>query len=309
MLRLSVLVVLAVGWTGPARGQSAGLAFLRFGSDAAAVAMGDGGVATSDDAFSVYWNPAGLATAATNSAALSHVIWFGNVRTYALGSRFRAGQKGGVGVFVNAASVGDIAVRERPGDPSGFFDAQFTSIGVAYGRQVGPLRVGAGVKYLSERIFVEEATGYAFDVGAQLALADDAVLIGGAWQNLGRMDELDEDATPLPRMVRGGLAVRPFRILTAFDEADVFHLLANVEVSHIPPMELTQLHLGLAAQVLDIIRVRGGYIGTLSDTDGDVRRFTFGAGLVYEALLFDYAFLPFQDGFGSGHVLTVSYRW
>ncbi|ARA93491.1 hypothetical protein AWN76_010205 [Rhodothermaceae bacterium RA] len=289
----------------PAGAQDAGLAFLRIGSNAAASAMGDGGVAYTRDAFATYWNPAGLAAAASNGAALSHVIWLGNVRTYALAGRFRAGRRGGVGVFVNATSSGNLQAREGPtAEPDGFFDAQFVSVGAAYGRRFGPLRLGAGVKYLSERLYVNDATGYAVDLGAQLGLWQEGLLLGAAWQNLGRMNALEATATPLPRLLRAGVAVRPFRILAARDGAEVLHLLLNAELSHVFPEERTQLHAGGSARVLDIIWLRAGVI-----TDDAVRRFTFGAGLDYSALVFDYAFLPFDSGFGRGHVLTLSYAW
>lgn len=305
MIRRLALVLALMAISRPAAAQETGLAFLRIGSNAAASAMGDGGVAYTRDAFATYWNPAGLAAGASNSASLSHVIWLGDVRTYALASRFQVGQRGGVGVFINATSSGDLEAREGPTtDPDGFFDAQFVSIGAAYGRRFGPLRIGASAKYLSERLYVNDATGYAFDVGAQLGLLQEGLILGGALQNLGEMNELAAAATPLPRLLRAGVAVRPFRILAELDGTEVLNLLVNTEVSHIFPEDRTQLHVGGSARVLDIIWLRAGLI-----TDDAVRQFTFGAGLDYSSLLFDYAFLPFESGFGSGHVLTLGYHW
>lgn len=305
MTRILLLIALVGLGVVPVAAQESGLTFLRIGANATSSAMGDGGVAYSRDAFSTYWNPAGLAAGTSNSAALSHIFWIADARIYALGGRFGAGENGGFGLFLNATSVGDIPERSEPGDPDGFFDVQFINFGVAYGRQFGPLSLGVGIKYLSERIYVDDATGYAVDVGARLVVLDEAVQVGAALQNLGEMDELDVVATPLPRMMRAGIAVQPFRIITAIDGADVLNLLLNAEVSHVIPDEQTRVHIGAAAQVLDIIRVRAGFITNDAFRSGP----TFGAGLDYSPLEFDYAFIPFADGFGSGHALTVSYAW
>jgi hypothetical protein len=66
--------------------------------------------------------------------------------------------------------------------------------------------------------------------------------------------------------------------------------------------EETFLHFGLEGEILEVITVRGGYF-----TNDDLRRFSAGAGLLYESFQFDYAFLPFRSGFGTGQVLTLLY--
>lgn len=291
----------------PAHAQS-GLTFLRIGTNAGAQGMGDAGVAYSDDAFATYWNPAGLAAASTNLAALSHHVWVAETRTYAFATRFQAGEGAGFGLFATATDTGDLESRDRPGEPTGLFEAQFVTAGIAYGRSFGPVRGGVSAKYISEEIFTERATGYAFDLGLQATLLNENLHLGVALQNLGDMNELDQVASPLPRMLRAGVAVRPFRILTELDGSTLLNALLVVEVSHLFPEEggeLTQWHFGAEAQVLDMVVVRAGYLS--NDTLRDV---TVGAGLTYNAFVFDYAVLPFEGGFGGpGHILTLSYAW
>lgn len=301
------LVLLASILVLPVQAQS-GLSFLRIGTNAGAQGMGDAGVAYSTDAFATYWNPAGLAAGSKNLAALSHHIWVADTRTYAFSSRFRAGEGAGLGIFATATDTGDFESRERPGEPTGVFQAQFVTAGLAYGRAFGPIRAGASVKYISEEIFTERATGYAFDFGLQASLFSENLYLGAALQNIGEMNELDQVASPLPRIFRAGVGIRPFRILTELDGSTLLNALITVEVSHLFPEEgrdLTQWHLGAEAQVLDMVVVRAGYLS--NDTLRDV---TVGAGISYSTFIFDYAVLPFENGFGGpGHILTLTYAW
>lgn len=304
-MKQSLAFVLVLLLVGEAKGQDSGLAFLRIGTNAAAGAMGDAQVSNSNDAFSTYWNPAGLAAATSNSAGLSHHIWVAQTRTYSLAARFSSGNNGGVGLFLTALDSGDIEARENPGSPDGVFDAQFVSVGASYGRSFGPVRLGTSVKYLSERIFTNNATGYAFDFGLQADLFNEGLKLGAALQNIGEMSELSEVATELPRTLRAGVSLYPFRVLAMTDGTVLLNAFVTGEVSHIFPSETTRYHLGLAAEVVELVTVRAGYV-----TNDALRGITIGGGLGSNGFLFDYAFMPFDDGFdGPGHVLSLLYLW
>lgn len=303
-----VLWLVVLGAAGrPAQAQDtrdSGLAFLRIGVNAAALAMGDAGVAASQDAFSTFWNPAGLAVMPTNSAAASHRIWIGDLRTYDLAARFRVGPRGGLGLAVTAVDSGDLEAFDLTGEPAGVFSAQFVSVGLSYGRRLGPLQAGATVKYLSERIFDESASGYAVDLGLQLALLDGGLRLGGALQNLGEMSDLATEATELPLTVRVGAAAYPFHLIATDDGGAVLGAMLVAEVSHLFPSEMTRFHAGLGVEVMELLVLRSGLL-----TNDGARKLTFGGGLRYERLVFDYAFVPFETGFGTGHVLTLHYHW
>ena len=291
----------------PALGQNgeSGLAFLRNGTNASAAAMGDAQVATSNDAFSTYWNPAGLAHATTNSMALSHHIWIADTRTYSLAGRFQMGSNGGIGVFVTALDSGDLDARDGPGPSTGVFDAQFISAGVAIGRSFGPVRVGVTAKFLSESIFENNSTGYAFDFGVQADFLQKALQVGAALQHVGEMNELNVVQTELPRTMRGGLAIFPFRILALNDGAELIKAYLTGEVSHVFPSETTRFHYGAAAEVVELVTLRIGYVHKDS-----LRGISAGGGIESNGFIFDYAVLPFDEGFGGpGHVLSLLYNW
>ncbi len=305
MKQVAILAVLFVLTCGHVMGQdTAGLAFLGIGTNAAAGAMGDAQVSNSRDAYSTYWNPAGLAAAQSNSAALSHHIWVAQSRVYSLAARFNSGKSGGLGLFLTALDSGSLESRENPGPPDGNIDVQFISVGASYGRSFGPVRLGATVKYLSERIPPESATGYAFDFGFQADFLNEGVKVGAALQNIGEMNELNEVATELPRTLRAGVSVYPFRVLAMADGSVLLNAFLTGEISHIYASESTRYHLGLAAEVVELVTVRAGYIA-----EDELRGITFGGGLGSNGFLFDYAFMPFDNGFGSGHILSLLYLW
>ncbi len=291
--------------TGVSAAQDGGLSFLSIGTDAAALALGDAGVATRGGSFSTYWNPAALADGEKNHLGASHHIWIADVRTYGISGSFKSGKSSGVGLFVTATGSGDLEARDRPGEPSGTFDAQFISTGASYGRGIGPVRAGITVKYLTERIFTNSATGYAFDFGLQYATAENAFRFGVALQNVGRMDELNAVRTRLPRMLRVGAVIYPFRILTALDGATFLNTSIQVEVSRNTALKQTQFHGGVEAEVLETVAARIGYLS--NDT---LRDFSAGLGISMDPLSFDYAVIPFDDGFGGpAHILTLTYAY
>ncbi len=299
----------------PAHAQQSGLSFLRIGAGAASAGMADAYVAHGRDAFAAHWNPSGLAVSGGNTVAVSHYLWIADVRSYAVSSRFQAGKNGGIGLFVLGAGSGDLEARDRPGDPDGLFSAQFLSFGAAYGRRFGPLRLGLTAKFLSERIYTEDAAGFAVDVGLQADALRGGLRVGAALQNVGRMSELNLEATPLPRTLRAGAAVYPFRIVAEQDQTRLLNTFITAEAAYLFPAggdglvtdyenEL-RIHTGLAAEVMEMVTLRAGLV-----TNDAVRRFTFGAGIEYGSFGVDYAFLPLQEGFGGpGHFLTLAYHW
>ncbi|MEX2399683.1 MAG: PorV/PorQ family protein [Rhodothermales bacterium] len=301
-LIFALFLCLAIG---PATAQKSGLSFLRIGPNAEAGAMGDAQVAHTADAYSTFWNPAGLAAAERNSASLSYYAWVLDTHTYSAAARFRMGSRGAIGLFATAMGSGDLEARTGPGEPDGTFGVEFVSAGASYARQVGPIRAGVTAKHLTERIFTRTAYGYAVDVGLQLDLLGGDVGAGAVLQNVGKMSELDEEATNLPRAARFGVAVYPLDVLLSDDDAILLRTLLTAEVAHFFETDETRVHVGAAAELLDTIVLRGGYV-----TNDALRGLSLGLGFRYDGVVFDYAFVPFASGFeGPGHLLTMSYGW
>lgn len=303
------LVVLCA-FTKPVRAQESGVGFLRIGTNAAAMALGDASVALSSDAFSTYWNPAGLA-AASNSVAASHHIWVREVRTYNLAGRLAVGTRGGLGVFATAAGSGNLP-GDAASDPGGTPEIQFVNVGAAYGHSFGPTRAGLTLKYISDRNEIYRTSGVAADLGVQADLFRQALRLGMAMQNMGRVREASSIAAPLPAMLRIGVAAFPLRVLAGDGVSPLLNAFVTGEVSHDLTRERqapggydrTHLHVGAGVEIFDLATVRAGYVSGY-----DFRSVSVGAGLSQGSFQVDYAFVPFDGGFGTGHVLSVMYRW
>lgn len=289
-----------------ASAQTTGLSFLKMGTSAEGMALADGSTALPSEAFATYYNPAGLADLDSSSAAVSHNIWVLDTRTYNAAVGLQTSSSSAWGFSVSAASSGEIEARTGPTDePDGLFRAQFATVGVSYARAVGPLRVGVTGKYLTERIATADANGYALDAGLQLPLMEGDLRFGLAAQHFGSMQELDTEATALPRTIRGGLAVWPFRMVTRLDQLPLLTAMVTVDVTHRPRTDHTQVHVGAASRLFDLLTVRTGYVSNEA-----IRRFTFGSGIQLDPIEFDYAYIPVRAGFGTAaHVLTLGYDW
>jgi len=298
-----LLAILFSGFAPLASAQDSGLSFLAVGTNAEALAKGDAGVASSGGAFASYWNPAGLAIGGTREISVSHHVWIADTRTYALNGGFSIGEKAGFGVFVVATGSGDLEARQNPGESDGLFNAQFVSAGISAARAFGPIRIGSTIKFLSERIFTNSANGYGFDFGLQTQFLSESVLFGATYSNLGKMDELNAEATELPEIGRIGVEVFPFRMMTALDGEIFLSTSILFEASRNYVTETTNLHFGLSAEVLETVTARVGYL-----SNDFLRDYSVGLGIDITNLMFDYALLPFESGFGGpAHILTLTY--
>jgi len=291
-------------FTSSAMGQNTGLSFLRIGVNARAASMGDAQTSSIHNAFATYWNPAGLAEG-KKSLAGSHRIWVGDIRAYDIAAQIPSRLGGTWGVALTATDSGDLEARTQPGTPDGTFSAQFISAGLSYARTLLGLRAGLTIKYLRERIFDANASGYAVDFGIQADALDGRMNLGASLRNFGRMSMLETERTPLPGLLQGGIALSPLQIIAAFDETRLLDLMMSIETSHLFDENLTRFHLGCTITIMDLVDLRGGYI-----SNDELRSYTFGIGLFFDRIDTDYAYIPFRDGFnGPGHILSLLYHW
>ena len=285
--------------------QESGLPFLQVGVDAQGMATGEAATASASGAFASFWNAAGLASQTGNEIGLAHHRWVGTTRTYAVGARFSSGESSGVGLFLLANDSGSLEERTIQGPPTGTFSAQYLSVGVSYARSFGPIQIGASTKYLSERIADASANGYAVDVGIQGAVKGTAAGFGIAANNLGSISELEATSTTLPAIVRAGIFVFPFRVVSWLDNAALLTAQIEAEASYLLNDERVRFHFGTSAELFEMLSARVGYV-----TNDALRGFTIGLGLRAAVLNVDYAIVPFEGGFGGpGHVISLRYGW
>lgn len=263
-----------------------GFPFLVLGSGARGAALAEAMTALGDEeAASV--NPAALRVRGRRTFALTHGAWVQDLSHDCLSLVF-AGPESVWGIAAQIVQAEGIERRVGPtAEPLGTFGVYEGSIGVNYARPWhSRLWMGAGLKAIRQVVATQTASGAALDLGVMVALGD-RLHLGAAVRNLGRMDELDREATPLPRMVRLGLVYRPLP-----------SLLISWEAQQIRSRDAT-LHLGGEWRLADRLAVRGGY------QTADGRGLSVGFGLTFRSWVVDYAFVPLRAGLGEGHRLGV----
>lgn len=290
LIILFVFTNLALPGDNPA---STGLSFLKIGVGSRAVGMGGAFTGLADDPSATYWNPAGLARIEGANLLFSHNEWLQDISNEFVAVNFSAG-KNAFGVSLMNNNVGGIERRvEATEDPLGEVDAHDVMLGLSYARMLSQrLSLGATVKFIYEKIYIEESSGMAVDVGVLYQSTIEGLNAGLSLQNFGFISELKEEAVNLPQTVRAGVAyLLPFlvvrgKIILAADFVQVFE-----STSH--------LNMGFEYNLKDFFALRLGY-----QTGYDDKGFHTGFGVKYSRYRFDYAFVPFTSDLGNSHRIS-----
>lgn len=296
---LALALVLAAPAVVSAQTGASGMAFLKFGAGGRSIAMGDASVAGATLGEALYYNPARAAADGRSALTAMYQDYIQDITTSYLGG---VAQFDGwtLGVHMGLTTVRDIEVRDMPGEPQGRFDSQNLSTGLTLATALADdLHAGVTVKYLYEKIYVDDAGGYGVDLGlAYRTGAADAwlpVSVGVALANLGSMSALRTEATELPTILRYGATwTLPMAALRGGLTVEANGVGMLREKTH-------HLHVGAEVDYEQSIFLRAGYM-----TGYDVKGFTAGFGAAYAMLVIDYAVTPFSENFGTAHTVSVS---
>jgi hypothetical protein len=172
------------------------------------------------------------------------------------------------------------------------------------GELIRDLDVGIAVKYISTKIEASAATG-AVDLGtrwrARFFGTEAAYALAATIRNLGGQLKFHNVADPLPTTVVIGQTLRPFKPLT---------LSLNIIAPHnaTPYASIGAEFRASMGEALSAA-LRAGHNGRTSSSDvGGSTGFTFGAGINFRRLSFDYAWTP-VGALGDTQRVTVSYRF
>jgi hypothetical protein len=281
-----------------AQAGKSGLAFLKLGVSGRAVSMGDAASANVAGAAATHYNPAGVFSNASGAIEflLMHKEWIQDVRSQFLGASIRLNDESALGFSVNTATVSDIQIRTRPGISEGTFTSRDFSFGLSYARSFSDeLKVGLTAKYLFEKIFLEEANGFAFDIGAQYKTPIDNLSAGLALTNLGSMNVLRSESITLPALLRVGPAYS-----LALDDFTSQAIIA-ADLLYILPEKKAYVNIGGELLFSNVVAARVGY-----QLGSNARGFSAGAGVKYDLFNVDYGFAPLSADLGSGHTFSLT---
>lgn len=269
-----------------------GLAFLKLGVTSRAISMGEAVVSNISDAAATHYNPAALFNGSKGNIMFMHNEQVLGVRTEFLAAKMKM-NKFAFGLSVNNTAVDDIEVREIPGESVEKFTAQNFSMGLSVGYRVNEmLTLGMTGKFLFEKIYIDNASGFAFDFGG--LYVKDMLSLGLAISNLGSMSELRSESTKLPSSVRGGA--------TYMIPVTGLESMLRVSAEGYKVLDGGKFHAHTGAEFLykDFLALRVGY-----QSGYENKSITTGIGLIYKSINLDYAFVPYKFSQGSSHTITL----
>ena len=286
------MVMSAVAFTA---GLDGAFSAFKNGIGARALAMGGAFVAVCDDATAMVWNPAGLAQLDdTRLAAMS-------VNLLEVGATHRF-----VGLTTSFANLGvglgweNMSVEGSNQDAEGAILGSFTwtesvFIGSLATNVLDVAMVGANVKYyMADDGFGVSSTGFGFDLGLLVSLADMFVIGVNASDLGGTAIERPDTIDTVTGLYKAGVAVKLAE--------GKFVLAADVDFDG---TTLGNTHIGAEFRVIDELALRGGVV-LLPDFDDYY--LTVGAGINVAGLYVDAAYL-LNDTLGVGsdtHMLVLS---
>ncbi len=254
--------------------------------------MGEAVSSITDDGTAVYYNPARLFNGAKNNVTLMHNASVADYTIDYIGTKI-SWSRFAFGVGIHSASVSDIEIRNSPGAVIDKFSSRDLSIGLSLAYKVNEnISLGVTPKFLYEKIYIDEASGLAFDFGANYT--KNSLNMSFVVANVGSINELKNESTKLPTYVRFGGSYKTGKgNLSYLFGADGFKVMDG---------GIFHLHTGAEVGYKETIFLRAGY-----QTQYENKNFTAGVGLKYKGLNVDYAFVPYKNQFGSSNSFSLGF--
>ncbi|MBN2185326.1 MAG: PorV/PorQ family protein [Candidatus Krumholzibacteriota bacterium] len=275
---------------------TSGFVFLRLGNGARASGMGEAYTAVSDDATSIYWNPAGLASVEGVQLNVTHSEWLLDIRLeqVSIADEFYGGV---VGLGFTGVYYGEF---DRYGDtpsltPDGTFAPYDLALSLGYARDIIPnLSAGIAAKLIYEKIDFESATGYALDLGISHRSKIEGLTLAASMLNLGPQAKFVEEQFYPPFQMRFGAS--------HLTEKEWLRGSLIVAADAVFPNDSgSKFHTGLEYLYHNLLAVRFGY-----KSGYHVQGSSMGFGIIYRNLRFDYSYAAIADDLGDVHRFSIN---
>jgi hypothetical protein len=282
---------------------STGAAFLRIGTGARAVGMGEAQTAIADSAEAVFWNPAGIGLVKYPEIELMHL-------SYLVGISYEAGaivlpikDFGNLGFGFSYLSSGSMdktveSFGDYLVDGSFAYTAMLGMLAFASKMTLSEteyLNVGFGLKFVTDTVDTSSVFGAGLDAGVIYNTLT-GFYAGAAVLNAGM---LFSGSTLLPLTFKAGVGNR-FKI-------DDKHTILGTIDGVVPFETKMKANIGIEYSFDKMIFVRAGY-----KLNYDIDSFTLGAGFVSHTdpqFELNYAFVPARDDIGLTHRISAGVRF
>ncbi len=299
---------------------SSGAQFLKIPICAKESGMAGAVVGLTDDASSIFWNPAGIAKVNNVNIHFSYMKWFGLFDMNSASVAYNLGDWGVVGASAVMFSTGQIEIttEQAPNGTAQYYDAQDIAIGVSYAKYLTEnFNVGLTVKYINQGIWNETASGFAFDIGTQYALDFQHLTIAMSMTNFGsnlkfegsdlEVRKQSDPNYPVSRSAPADLRTSEyplplnFQVGVSFDvfKSEFMKIVGEVDAVH-PNDNNERLQFGTEIAFFDRFYLRGGYL-----YNHDTQKFALGAGANVPA---GNTIINFSYSYSNYAILPVVHR-
>lgn len=309
VLFLAAAAARAGDYTRDAIGTS-GSDFLLFDIGARGIAMGGAYTAVTDDAYSLYWNPAGLTRIPRFSASAMGGDYVAGIKYGALYAAQRVNDASVLGAGVRYRDVGQIAQTDLAGNSLGNFHPRDYVAELGWGQSIYDLsdsevdvKMGVAARWIHSD-YLLHANGYVGDIGIQSRFYTGHYNydLGFAAQNIGVGQKFDRVRETTPFRMKLGGAVNLARSFLLSGEA--------IMPSNNSPYGALGMEYSLQVERSIKAALRAGFNSLTASSLGVGTTPSLGMGLIVGDLTFDYAFVPFGDlGQGSGLGLNAAHRF
>jgi len=309
-------------------GQRVGISafqFLKIGVGARGVGMGEAFVAVSDDASSLFWNPAGLVQMKENQIFVAHTEYVADIRHEYLGGVYHLSDVDAVGIGVTSLHMEDmeITTETQPQGSGRYFGFGDVGIGLSYARKMtDQFSFGATVRYVRETLDALRMHSVMIDLGTYywtgLGTARFAVVISNFGADVspeGTVTLLGGDPVgnfqsySLPTVFKLGFAMDPVR-------TEEHRLTTSIQLNH-PNDNAENVRVGIEYAWQNTFFLRGGIKRTvgqrlLAADETSEESYMFGAGFSIatsmSTITADYAFADFGR-LGALHRFSVAFTY
>jgi hypothetical protein len=279
-----------------AQGSSAGSSHLRITHVARSAALGDAVAVEPGNLGSSLFNPATLALKTNTEFLLSHLEWIQDISAEHVSASIPS-SFGTFSLSMSSMAIRGIEIRDTPGPPLSTFTARATSTQASFGFLLGTnLALGVGAKFLYDKLYVDEATGFGVDAGLIYLSPLEGLTAGIAVTNVGSMSQFRLERSDLPAQTRFGVAYKlRGEVIDLYFATQIANEYGNLE---------SRLQAGAEIVYHRLLALRLGYQGNY-----ETRRVSAGAGLMYDQFRLDYAYIPFSLDMGDAHIITLRFEF
>ncbi len=193
MKKISLILVLMLFIFGSVSAEfskvgSSGAQFLKIGVGSKYQAVGEATVAFVDDAYAMYWNPAGLVGVTEQQTVFTNVNYLLDIKLNYFGFAKHFEDVGVFGISATVLSMDDLEITnfENQNGTGEFYSASSYTIGLSYAKQLNAkVAFGATLKYVGETIHHLNSSSIAFDFGTVLETGFNSLRMGMSISNMG----------------------------------------------------------------------------------------------------------------------------